>query len=42
MTIREVKILAIELELSELESPVNTDGPINPFNIDFYGSDFSL
>jgi len=42
MTSREVKILAIELELSELENPVNTDDPINPFNIDFYGSGFSL
>jgi hypothetical protein len=40
MTIREVKILAIELELSELECPTNPDKTGNPFNFDFYSSDF--
>ena len=42
MTIRETKILAIQIELSELEMPKDPEITDNPFNIDFYGSDFSL
>lgn len=42
MTIREVKIQAVQIELSELENPTDTEEFSNPFSVDFYGSDYSL
>lgn len=42
MTIRETKILAIQIELSELENPTDPEITDNPLNFDFYSSDFSL